>query len=52
MNVSFALSVAVLLVGLALYLLPTSTKPQEIGFAAGLLVTLLRFAGEAFFRIG
>ena len=47
MTLSFALCVAVLLLGLVLYYLTTG-KPQELGrimFAVGLLVTLLRFSG-------
>jgi len=55
MNVSFGLSIAVTLVGLALYLLTSGTKVQEAGrimFAMGLLATLLKFAGQASLHVG
>jgi len=50
MNISVALSIAVMLAGLILYLVAAPPKPQEVGrlmFFAGLLVSLLRFAGVA-----
>ena len=55
MNISFGLSMAVTLVGLALYLLSGAGKRQDLGrimFAAGLLATLLKFAGTAALHIG
>ncbi len=55
MNISFAISVAVMLVGAVLYVLPADGKLTEIGrimFAFGLLVTLLRFVGDASLRLG
>lgn len=55
MNLSFALSVAVLVAGLVVYLLSSQPKPQEVGrimFAMGLLATLLRFAATAALHVG
>lgn len=55
MNLSLAISVAVMIAGLIMYLLAAPPKPQEIGrlmFFAGLLAALLKFAGEASLRIG
>lgn len=54
MDISFAISIVVMLVGLVLYWI-TAGKPQRIGeimFAFGLLATLLKFAGHASVRIG
>lgn len=54
MDISFAISVAVLIAGLILYLV-ASGKPSDIGrimFAAGLLAALLRFAARAALHIG
>ncbi len=54
MSLSLALSVAVMIVGLALYLLAAPPKPQEIGrlmFACGLLAALLLQVGGSL-RIG
>ncbi len=51
MNPSFAVAVFVLLIGLVLYLLPIEqakvTETGRLMFFAGLLVALLRYAGEA-----
>jgi hypothetical protein len=55
MDISLGLSVAVMLVGLVLYLVSAPAKPQEIGrlmFAFGLLAALLRFAGSASLHVG
>ena len=55
MGFSFAISVAVFIVGLCLYFLVTNPKVQEVGkimFAVGLLVALLKFAGHASVQIG
>lgn len=52
---TIALSIAVMLVGLAVYLLTSTPKPMELGrlmFFAGLLVALLRFAGAATVHLG
>ncbi len=49
MNLSLAISVAVMIVGLVLYLVATPPRPNEIGrlmFVTGLLVTLLRTAAH------
>lgn len=55
MNLSFGLSIAVMVAGLVLYLVSAAPKPQEVGrimFAMGLLATLLRFAGQASLHVG
>jgi Na+/phosphate symporter len=55
MNISFGLSVAVTLIGLAMYMLTANAKMQETGrimFAMGLLATLLKFSGQAALHIG
>lgn len=54
MTISFGLSIFVMLGGLALWFLTTG-RASEVGricFAVGLLVSLLRFAGEAALHIG
>lgn len=55
MNLSFGLSVAVMLAGLVMYWMSSGSKPQEVGrimFAMGLLATLLKFAGQASLHLG
>ena len=55
MNLSFGLPMAVMLVGGLLYLFASPPKWQEYGrimFAAGLLVTLLKFSGQASLHVG
>lgn len=55
MNISFGLSIAVMLVGAILYWISANTKVQElarIAFAMGLLATLLKFAGNASLHLG
>ncbi len=55
MDLSLAISVAVLIGGLVLYLVSAAPKPSEVGrimFFAGLLAALLKFAGSASLRIG
>lgn len=50
MDISLAISVAVMIAGLVLYFLAIPPKPQEVGrllFFAGLFVALLKFAGTA-----
>ena len=54
MDISFAISIAVMIAGLILYLVAAG-KPNELGrimFAAGLLAALLKFAGRAALHIG
>lgn len=55
MDISFALSIAVLIAGLVIYLVVKEGKAVEVGrlmFFAGLLVTLLRFGGHAALHVG
>lgn len=55
MDISLALSVAALVAGVVLYFVAKAPKPMEIGrlmFFAGLLASLLRFAGHAALHIG
>lgn len=55
MNISFAIPIAVMIVGLILYYFIASAKTQEVGrlmFFAGMFVAMLKFAGSASLHIG
>ena len=55
MDISFAISIAVMIAGLILYFIAAPPKPCEVGrlmFFAGLLAALLKFAGRAALHIG
>lgn len=55
MDISLAISVAVMIAGLVLFLVSSAAKPMKIGrimFFAGLLVALLKFAGRASLHVG
>lgn len=54
MDLTFAISIAVMIAGLVIYFV-SSAKPMEIGklmFFAGLLAALLKFAGRASLHVG
>ncbi len=58
MNLSFGISIAVMLVGFVLHMNvapgahPKWSETGRIMFAVGLFITLLRFAGSASLHIG